>query len=69
LQSKATNRIYDVVIGFMAFFGLCLLWGGVEAQIAGTTAFLFGGMVRSIDFYHYGVYLEMLTGIYYAFTK
>ena len=69
LQSKATSRVYDLIVGFVAFFGLALLWSGVVAQIGGSTAYLFGATLRSIDYYHLGVYILMFTGLYYAFTK
>lgn len=69
LQSKDTNRIFDIIVGFAAVFALCLLWSGVVAQLHQSTAYLFGATLRGIDYYHIGIYILVFTGLYYAFTK
>lgn len=71
LQSKATNKIYDIIVGVVAFFGVAILLAGVVVQIynpEGLMRFLFVDW-KPIDFYHLGVYLEMFAGFYWAFTK
>jgi hypothetical protein len=69
LRSKNTHHYYDIIVGVIAFFGVAILLAGVVNQIYSQNIhFLFMNM-RSIDFYHIGVYMEMLAGIYWTFTK
>lgn len=70
LRSKFTNRVYDVIVGAIALFGVAILLAGVLPQLYGAESvrFLFFNF-RPIDFYHMGVYMEIFAGLYWAFTK
>lgn len=69
LQSKDTNRFYDLIVGTVALFGVAILLAGVIVQIySPMISFLWMNM-RSIDFYHAGVYLEMFAALYWCLTK
>ena len=69
LRSKATHRNFDIIIGTLAFFGVAMVLSGFINDIyAETIRFLFVDMA-SVTFYHIGVGLEMLAGLYWAITK
>ncbi len=69
LGSKATHHAYDVIVGVFAFFGVAILLSGVIVQIYSPTIHFLFMQFKSIDFYHLGVYMEILAGVYWVFTK
>jgi steroid 5-alpha reductase family enzyme len=69
LKSKATNSTYDVIVGIMAFFGVAIILSGFVNEIySPTIRFLFIDM-PSTTYYHIGVLIEFLAGLYWALTK
>jgi len=69
LKSKATSRVYDIIVGTLAFFGVAIVLAGfVNSIYSDSIRFLFVNM-SSINFYHIGVGIEMLAGLYWAFTQ
>lgn len=69
LRSKGTHRLYDVIAGTIAFFGVAILLSGfINGLHSETIRFLFVDM-KSISFYHIGIGLEFMAGLYWAFTK
>jgi hypothetical protein len=69
LKSKATNRTYDIIAGTLAFFGVAIVLSGfMLAQHETMIRFLFINM-NVVSYYHIGVAIEMLVGVYWAFTK
>jgi hypothetical protein len=69
IESKATNKVYDLGVGVLSLFGVAILLAGVINQIYATNIYFLGMTLRSIDFYHLGVYIEIFSGFYWAFTK
>lgn len=69
LRSKETHRVFDIIVGTIAFFGVAILLGGVINQIYSDKLYFLFTTFKSIDFYHYGVYMEAFAGVYWAFTK
>jgi len=68
LRSKDTHRIFDIIAGIFALFGVAILVGGVVNMIHSPTIHFFTTF-RSIDFYHIGVYIEIVYAFYLTFTK
>ena len=69
LKSKDTSSFWDVFVGTMAFFGVAIvLTGFVNSHYSETIRFMFINM-GSTDFYHIGVFIEMVSGLYWAMTK
>lgn len=69
LKSKGTHRIYDSIMGVIALFGIAILLGGfVNSLYSDTIRFLFIDM-SSTEFYHVGVAIEFVYGLYLAFTS
>jgi hypothetical protein len=68
LKSKKTNNFYDIFVGILAFFGVAILLAGVVNQIYAENIYFLGLTLRSIDFYHLGIYVEVFAGLYWAFT-
>ena len=69
LKSRATSKTYDIIVGTLAFFGVAIVLSGfVNSIYSETIRFLFVEM-PSINFYHIGVGIEMLAGLYWALTK
>lgn len=69
LRSKSTYRVFDIVVGLFALFGVAILLAGVVVQIYSDTIHFLFMTFRSIDFYHIGVYIEIFAGFYWAITK
>ncbi len=69
LQSKDTHRLFDVIVGALAFFGVAIVLSGfVNSLYSDTIRFLFIDM-PTINFYHIGVLIEMIAGTYWAITQ
>jgi len=69
LRSKDTSRVFDVIVGTLAFFGVAIVLTGFTVGIySETIRFLFINM-STLSFYHIGVGIEMFAGLYWAFTK
>lgn len=69
LRSKATDRSIDILVGIFAFFGVAILLAGVIVQIFSPSIRFLFVTLRSIDFYHIGVYIEIFATLYWTFTK
>ena len=69
LRSTGTDKTLDVIVGVIAFFGIAILLAGVVNQIYSPTIYFLGYTLRSIDFYHLGIYAEIFAGLWWAFTK
>lgn len=68
LASKKTNRLYDLVVGALALFGVGILLSGFFAQMQGFTVPLFGTVLNGTSYYHIGIFVEAFAGLYWAFT-
>lgn len=69
MRGKSTDAIYDVIVAIFAFFGLMIMMTGVYAQLYTDSIYFFYSMYKPINFYHMGVYIEILASLYWAFTK
>lgn len=69
INSKATNQIFDYFIAVLTIFGVAMvLTGFLLARYTTNIHFLFIDY-NITDFYIIGVALEVIGGLYYAFTK
>jgi len=69
LQSKATNRTYDLIMGTIALFGVGILMGAFFQQMhSNTVRFLWINM-GTLDMWHIGVSITMLYALYLSLTK
>ena len=68
LKQKRTNRIYDLIVGTAALFGVAILLSGAFAQIYGNTVQLFGASLNGTSYYHLGIATEAFAGLFWAFT-
>jgi hypothetical protein len=69
LRSKATNGLFDFIVGIVALFGVAILLAGAIVQIYSPTIHFLFMTFNSLDFYHVGVYIEILAGVYWALTR
>jgi hypothetical protein len=64
-----THHMWDILIGSMVLFGMSILLSGfINSIYSDTIRFLFINM-KSISYYHIGVFFEVIGAFYYAFTK
>lgn len=69
LKSKKTHRLFDSIFGGTALFGVAILFAGVYNQINSDIIYFLFRAFKSISFYHIGVYIEIIYGVYLAFTR
>jgi hypothetical protein len=69
LRSKKTNRVFDIIIGTLAFFGVAIVLSGfIVSLYSETIRFLFVDL-PVLTYYHIGILFEVVAGLYWALTQ
>lgn len=69
LQSKATSRTYDLIMGTIALFGVAILMGAFFQQMHVQTVRFLWIEMSVLDMWHIGVTITMLYALYLSITK
>ena len=69
LKSTGTHKTFDIFVGTLAFLGVAIVLAGfINSIYSDTIRFMFVEM-KSISFYHIGIFLELGSALYWSITK